>query len=171
MSDCSLIAAYLTVLRSSVRHLPDADDIVAEAEDHLLTAVERIGNEAEVIARFGSAAIVAKVCTEESKRGGAVSTQSTRHAGVAGMAVPTFIGVGMAGNFGIERGALHGASFALLVASFGAFSVAMWGLRKRHGGLGRIGRVALVLFFASPFIAAPSAWARASHSSACRCSY
>jgi hypothetical protein len=39
-----LIAAHLAELRYSVARLPDADDIVAEAADHLLEAVERLSD-------------------------------------------------------------------------------------------------------------------------------
>ena len=60
MADDGLIAAYLRELRFSVARLADADDIVAEAEDHLLEVVERLtasGHDAseaesEAIARF-----------------------------------------------------------------------------------------------------------------------
>ena len=44
MADDGVIAAYLRELRFSVARLPNADDIVAEAEDHLLEVkvVERL---------------------------------------------------------------------------------------------------------------------------------
>jgi len=87
-----------------------------------------------------------------------VSTTMTRRAGVAAMLVPLLVAVGEAGNQTISRGALHGVALGLLVAGFAAFAFALWGLRRRHGGLGRWGRGALWLFVASPFIAAPFGW-------------
>ena len=166
MAASSLIAAYLTELRYSVARLADADGIAAEAEDHLLASVDaaiargvsRSEAEAQALARFGSAALVARVFHEEAKRGGAVSTRITRQAGVAAMLVPLLIVVGESGNQATDRGALHGTALFLLAAGFGAFAFAVWGLRRRHGGLGRWGRSAFWLFVASPFIAAPFAW-------------
>ncbi len=40
MAEPGLIAAYLTELRYSTSKLADIDDVVAEAEDHLLASVE-----------------------------------------------------------------------------------------------------------------------------------
>lgn len=166
MAESSLIAAYITELRYSVARLVDADDIAAEAEDHLLASVEvalgrgvsRPDAEAQALARFGSAPLVARVFNEEAKRGGAVSTRITRQAGIAAMLVPLLIVAGESGNQMIDRGALHGAALFLLAGGFAAFAFALWGLRRRHGGLGRWGRASFWLFVASPFIAAPFAW-------------
>ena len=166
MAEPRLIAAYLTELRYSAGRLADIDDVVAEAEDHLLASVEAgiasgkspADAEAEALARFGSAPLVARVFIEEAKRGGAVSTALTRRAGLAAMLAPLLMVIGAFGNEAIERGALHGAAVLLLVAAFGAFAVAMWGVRKRHGGLGAWGRAALWLFVASPVIALPFGW-------------
>lgn len=166
MARPGLIAAYLTELRYAVARLADSDDIVAEAEDHLLASVDaavqrgssRADAEAESLARFGSAELVARVFAEEAKRGAAVSTCLTRRAGVAAMFVPVLIVVGETGNQTIDRGTLHGAALAVLAAGFAAFAFALWGLRRRHGGLGAWGRASFLLFLASPFIAAPFAW-------------
>lgn len=166
MAEPGLIAAYLTELRYSVARLADADDIVVEAEDHLLASVDaaaargvsRVEAEAQALARFGSAPLVARVFNEEAKRGGAVSTRITRQAGFAAMLVPLLVVIGQSGNLAIDRGALHGIAVFLLVAAFAAFAFSVWGMRKRHGGLGRWGRAAFWLFIASPFIAAPFTW-------------
>lgn len=166
MAQSGLIAAYLTELRYSVARLVDADDIVVEAEDHLLASVDatvakgasRVEAEAQALARFGSAPLVARVFNEEAKRGGAVSTRVTRQAGFAAMLVPLLVVIGQSGNLAIDRGALHGIAVLLLVGAFAAFAFAVWGMRKRHGGLGRWGRAAFWLFVASPFIAAPFGW-------------
>lgn len=167
MAESGLIAAYLTELRYSVARLADADDIAVEAEDHLLASVDaavatgasRVEAEAQALARFGSAPLVARVFNEEAKRGGAVSTRITRQAGLAAMLVPVLVVIGQSGNLAIDRGPLHGVAVALLVAAFAAFAFAVWGMRRRHGGLGRWGRAAFRLFIASPFIAAPFTWA------------
>lgn len=166
MGEPGLIDAYLVELGYSVARLPDRDDIVAETEDHLRSAVERFVTdgvstaqaEQQALARFGSAALVSRVFMEEAKRGAAVSTQLTRRAGIAAMAAPVVAAVGQAGNITIERGAAHGVAVGLLVVAFGLFGLALWGMRLRHGGLGRLGHVALGLFIASPLIAAPFAW-------------
>lgn len=171
MAEPRLIAAYLTELRYSAARLADIDDIVAEAEDHLLAGVEAAmargsspaDAEADALARFGSAPLVARVFIEEEKRGGAVSTRFTRRAGLAAMLAPVFMTIGALGNEAVPAsdGALHGVFVMLLVAAFGAFTIAMWGLRQRHGGLGGFGRAAFWLFVASPVIAAPFMWGAA----------
>ena len=167
MAEPSVIDAYLTELRYSLGNLADVDDIVDEAADHLSSARERLiaaGSppaeaEAEVLAQFGSAALVAKVFAEEQKRGGAVSTTLTRRAGVAAIASVVLLAVGQAGNVLTSRGLIHGVFLMLLASGFASFALGLWGLRRRHGGLGTIGRVAFWWFVASPFLAAPFLWA------------
>lgn len=166
MAESDLIAAYLSELRYSVARLADVDDIVVEAEDHLLASVDsavangasRVEAEALALARFGSAPLVARVFNEEANRGGAVSTRITRQAGFAAMLVPLLVVIGQFGNLAIDNGALHGVAVAVLGVALACFAFAVWGMRKRHGGLGRWGRVAFWLFIASPFIAAPFTW-------------
>lgn len=165
MAESGLIAAYVSELRYSVGRLADVDDIVVEAEDHLLASVEaavargasRAEAEAQALARFGSAPLVARVFNEEAKRGGAVSTRITRQAGFAAMLVPLLVVIGQTG-LAIDNAAAHGVAVAVLVVAFASFAFAVWGMRKRHGGLGGWGRMAFWLFIASPFIAAPFAW-------------
>lgn len=167
MAESRVIEAYLTELRYSVARLPDADDIVDEAADHLYAAVRRLADdgvpmpdaEAQVLGRFGSAALVARVFAEEAKRGSAVSTSLTRRAGAAAAASVVLLAVGQTGNHLTSRGALHGAFLLLMAAGFAAFAAGLWGVRRRHGGLGTIGRVAFWWFVAAPFIAAPFTYA------------
>lgn len=161
-----MIDAYLTELRYSLVKLAptDVDDIVDEVEDHLLTAlsvaiangIEQDRAEAEVLATFGSAGLVARVFAEEAKRGAAVSTSVTRRAGVAAMASVAFLAVGQTGSHLTSRGFVHGIFLAILSAGFPMLAYGMWGLRRRHGGLGTIGRVAFWWFVASPVLAAPA---------------
>ena len=166
MADDGLIMAYLRELHFSVASLPDADAIVEESEDHLLEAAERLTRdgrtraeaEAEAVARFGSAELVARVCLAEAKRGVAVPTTRTRYAGLALVLAPIALVLGAIGNVAVRRGNIHGLALFLEVAAFPLFVYGLWGLRTRHGGLGRIGRAAFVLALASPVLAIPAAY-------------
>jgi hypothetical protein len=165
----SLIAAYLVELRHSVARLPDADDIVAEAEDHLLEAADRLGAdgrsaheaEAEAVARFGSAELVARICVTESKRGAAVPTTRTRYAGLALLAAPILALVGGVGNETTGKTWWHGFFVFLLTMSVPALFFGLWGLRKRNGGLGRLGLAALILAFVAPVLSFAAAYGAA----------
>ena len=167
MAHDGLIAAYLRELRYSLATLADADDCLAEAEDHLLEVAERLlangrtrpEAEAEAVARFGSAALVARVCISESGRGAAVPTIRTRQAGLAGLVAPTLLVAGQTGNLSIERGVAHGVAIALLVAAFPALLFGLWGLRARHGGLGPLVPAAFVLALVSPILSLAAGWA------------
>ena len=157
MAGDDLIAAYLRELRVSVAHLRDADDMVAEAEDHLRETAERLRDgrtdaeaAAEAIARFGSAPYVAKVCTVESKRGAAVPTLRTRVAGLSLFLAPVLLIGGTIGNYSTGKTFVHGVWVFLSALSLPALLFGLWGLRKRHGGLGRAGLIA--------FVAAVVAW-------------
>jgi hypothetical protein len=162
-----LIAAYLRELRYSVARLPDADDIVAEAEDHLLEAVERLSDgrpdheiEAEAVARFGSAQLVARICVIESRRGAAVPTTRTRYAGLALLVAPILAIAGEIGNETTRhpKTGIHGFFVVVLTLSVPALLFGLWGLRRRNGGLGRLGLAALVLAFASPILSFGAAY-------------
>ncbi|MEX2293531.1 MAG: permease prefix domain 1-containing protein [Acidimicrobiales bacterium] len=160
MADDGLITAYLRELEFSVARLPDAADIVAEAEDHLLEATERLVRDghrpadaaAEAVARFGSAALVARVCAAESKRGAAVPTSRTRVAGLAAMLTPVLLVVGQYLNINVpsDRGSVHGIGVMMLVVAIPAFVFGLWGLRARHGGLGRLGKVGIIAACIAP---------------------
>jgi len=166
MADDRLIMAYLRELHYSVQGLPDADEIVEESEDHLLEAADelvqagrtRAEAEAEAIARFGSAELVARVCRSEARRGASVPTTRTRRAGLALALAPLALILGAIGNAAVRRGNLHGLALFFEVAAFPLFVFGLWGLRTRHGGLGRIGRAAFVLAAASPVLAIPAAY-------------
>lgn len=167
MANHGVIAAYLGELRFSVARLPDVDDIVAEAEDHLLEAADRLlaaGHsmaeaQTEAVARFGSAALVARICMTQAKQGAAVPTTRTRWAGLAAALSPLLLAFGQWGNVTVDRGAAHGIAVAMLTFAFPAFAFGLWGLRARHGGLGRLGRAALVLAFVAPVVSLAAEWA------------
>ena len=166
MADDGLIAAYLRELRFCVARLADADDIVAEAEDHLRQVAERLvasgrapsDAESEAIARFGSAAVVSRVCITQAKQGASVPTTRTRQAGLAAMLAPLLLAFGQWGNVATDRGGAHGVAVALLTFSFPAFVFGLWGLRARHGGLGRLGRAALLLAVCAPAVSLVAGW-------------
>lgn len=166
MAEPGLIEAYLNELRFSLAKLADRDDLVDEVADHLYTARERLVRkgvamaeaESQALGQFGSAALVSKVYAEEEKRGGAVSTTTTRRAGLAALAAAPLVAIGQAGNELVPRGFVHGVALVTLTAGIAAFVYALWGLRRRHGGLGRLGQVTFWWFVASPFIAAPFLW-------------
>lgn len=157
MAGDGLIAAYLRELRFSVARLADADEIVEEAQDHLLEAVAHLQGgrspaeaEAEALARFGSAELVARICVAESKRGAAVPTTKTRLAGLALFAAPIALALGHLGNISTDKdNALHGPAVFLEVLALPLLMFGLWGLRSRHGGLGRAGTAAFVLALVS----------------------
>lgn len=161
MADDGLIGAYLRELRFSLGSLSDADDMIVEAEDHLRQATERLivtGSspteaEAEAVARFGSATLVARVSAIEAKRGAAVPTNLTRRSGLAAMLTPVLLILGQSINtrVPVDRGAIHGIGVLLLTAAIPAFVFGLWGLRARHGGLGRLGKWAIVAAVLAPF--------------------
>jgi hypothetical protein len=168
-----LISAYLSELRVSLGTFATADSVLEEAEDHLLEAVEHLevaglsNRDAQVqaLARFGSAALVSKVCVTESRKGAAVSTTFTRRAGLIATTAPLLLFLGVCGNqifyhdkHGI-RGTLHGMSSGLILPlGLCAFLIGLLGMRARHRGLGRLGMAAFVTVLATPFIAAPFGW-------------
>ena len=157
MASEGMIAAYLRELRFSVARLPDADDIVAEAHDHLLELVDHLRGgrsqveaETEALARFGSAELVARICIAESKRGAVVPTKKTRLAGLALATAPLALGIGQLGNVSTDKdNALHGIAVFVEVMAIPLLLFGLWGLRTRHGGLGRAGSAAFVLALCS----------------------
>jgi hypothetical protein len=168
MADDGLIAAYVRELDYSVTRLPDRADIVAEAEDHLRETADRLvvdgrsraDAEAEAVARFGSAALIARICVVEAKRGASVPTTRTRAAGMAAILTPVLLLVGqyLNVNVPVDRGAVHGIGVALLTATIPAFVFGLWGLRARHGGLGPLGKIAMVCAIVSPFLVFPAGY-------------
>jgi len=168
MAHDGLIAAYLRELDFSVARLPDAADIVAEAEDHLYETADRLvaegrsrsDAEAEAVARFGSAALVARICVIEAKRGASVPTNRTRAAGLAALLTPVLLVVGqyLNVNVPVDRGAVHGIGVVVMTATIPAFLFGLWGLRARHGGLGQLGKIAIVCAVISPFLVFPFAY-------------
>ena len=166
MADDGLISAYLRELEYSLARLPDRADIVAEAEDHLCEVAGRLVRdgrtpaeaEAAAIARFGSAALISRICVIEAKRGASVPTTRTRAAGLAALLTPMLLIVGQYVNVSVDRGFVHGIGVLLLTAAVPAFIYGLWGLRARHGGLGQLGKIAMVCAIVSPFLVVVSGY-------------
>jgi hypothetical protein len=166
MADDGLIAAYLRELGYTLAGLPDAAEVLAEAEDHLHETADRLAGdgrsradaEAEAVARFGSAALIARVCVIETKRGASVPTTRTRAAGLAALVTPVLLVVGQYLNVAVDRGFVHGIGVLSLTAAIPAFMFTLWGLRARHGGLGRLGKAAMVCAVVSPFLVFPAGY-------------
>ena len=163
MAESQLIPAYLNELRYSLRKMRDADDVVAEVEDHLREAAERLSGqgrsareaEHEALARFGSAALVSRVFITESHKGAALATAITKRAGVAAFFSPLLIAAGGFASDGIDRGFIHDGGIAAIVVGAAAFFFGCWGVRARAGGLGRAWMTAVSLTVLSPLAALP----------------
>jgi hypothetical protein len=161
MAGYQLIDDYLGELRRRLAWSPDLDDTVAEAEDHLLCAVERLierGEHSEdaqhlVLARFGHTATVAAAHAATSRGGIAMPTRFTRLAGIGAIAAAMLWTASAAawliGHFADPRGAADTAvamvAFATLAAAAALTTVLVIGLNQRHGGLGPLGNVGLAL--------------------------
>ncbi len=166
MGNFALIDSYLDTLRRSVGWRPDADEVVAEVEDHLLIAVEReIAVGSDVLAaqrssleRFGEPRLVSRAFASTSSGGVAVPTHLTRRAGLFGM-----IGSGLLLLMIViaqieqipllERNGMQPDEIlpgllvmAISLGSFAGIATLAWGLVTRHGGaLGVWGKIGLLL--------------------------
>jgi hypothetical protein len=91
MAEPQLIDRYLVTLRRSLGKAPDAEDILAEVEDHLREAAagHRHGGldaqaaAARTLKAFGSPRLVTRAFADARKRGLAVPTTFTRRTGLA----------------------------------------------------------------------------------------
>lgn len=143
MAEHRLIDAYLTDLQRRLRRLDDADDLVAEAADHLLTTMERLvltgvpPAEAERTAldRYGSARRVARAFRDEAAWQGAMATWATRQSGRLGVVSAVAFAGFFAGN------ALPVFGLCGVVAMVTGMC-ALLGVRARHWRLGLWGRLA-----------------------------
>lgn len=171
MAEARLIAAYLDELYHDVRTLADADDIVAEVEDHLLEArdaFERRGlapleAELQALAQFGTPSLVSRALIIESRKGSAVASTFTRRAGFAALALPFVAMLGaLLMSIGDDKTLVRNTGIVLLTLTLALFVLAVLGLRRRHrGALGAWGTAAFALFLTSPLIAFPFGWGAA----------
>ena len=158
-ADDRLIAAYLVELRHSLDGIPtdDAEEIVAEVEDHLLEAARRHG-ELAALARFGTPNLVAATFRTEARKGAAVPTTFTKRAGLVAALSPVLLAFGAWANQFTNRGFAHGAAVLFEVFALPAVIVGILGLRARHGGLGLLGRVGFWAFIAGPVFSLAIPW-------------
>jgi len=90
MAADGLIDRYLAAFAAHVRQRRDADDLVDEVTDHLLTAVERLESagverttaEQRALARLGEPRLVASLLLAEPSEGSIMSLFFSRHLGV-----------------------------------------------------------------------------------------
>jgi hypothetical protein len=171
MADYGLIDVYLDELAAAMRWHHDADDIVAETEDHLSSAVERrIGEGADsesaqrdVLKDFGDPMVVARSFATTRSGRLALPTRATRDAGVlayasAGLwiAFPAVWhlggwlygrlddGTSAADEVGsnIQLVVIAAMGFTLLAAA-GTLLATMLSLHARHGGFSLAGMVGI----------------------------
>jgi hypothetical protein len=81
-----------------------------------------------------------------------VPTTRTRAAGLAALVTPVLLVIGQYLNVTVDRGFVHGIGVVSLTACIPAFVFVLWGLRARHGGLGRLGKAAIVTASVAPFL-------------------
>jgi hypothetical protein len=94
MAEPDLIEAYLIHLHRCLRFRRDADDVVAEAEDHVREAVERLCRSGAdpitaqriTLERFGDPVVVARALSVTAHGGIAMPTAFTRAAGTTALA-------------------------------------------------------------------------------------
>jgi len=165
MASYDLIDAYIESLRGRVRWRHDIDALIAEVEDHLYSTAERfeasgidrVLSERAALERFGDPTIVAKAYAATPNGGLAVPTESTRTAGWFAIASAilwvTVVGFWwLAGllepRYELQTGVAsvaYAAGAAALLGATSSMVAAMLGLHRRHGGLGVVGTVGLVL--------------------------
>jgi hypothetical protein len=168
VANYALIDGYLDSLRTSVRWRRDLDDLVAELEDHLYSAVEHFvarGTEPELaqqrtLERFGDPDLLATAFASTPKGGLAVPTQFTKTTGIVALIsaaawLIALVGIWISSLFPDATGVdpdqfvANGQTIAFIGATgalFGAgvlMVVTMVGLQQRHGGLGLLGIIGI----------------------------
>ncbi len=152
---------YVDDLRKRLRGVTDVDDVLAEVDDHLRAAaddlttsghLDRVAAEQRAVAEYGAPAQVAVGFRRGARQGGAIPTRFTKLSGLAAMATPLMLVVGSLMNQGPAKGPVHGIGVALQVLAFPMFVIAVAGLIRRHGGLGRLGWTILALILVTPVL-------------------
>jgi hypothetical protein len=160
MAEHDLIDGYLEELRRRLHWRDDADELVAEMEDHLRTATEdlvrdgldRADAERAVLGRFGEPVRVARELSTTPSGGLAAPSEWSRAAGAAAMvSAGAWLGVlfswvastalSGSGRWELPEQLLYMAGAACLLAALGTTLMAWLGLRSRLGGLGAVGLV------------------------------
>jgi hypothetical protein len=164
VADYTLIDGYLESMRSSIRWRRDLDDVIAEIEDHLISATERFeergANRANAQQRtldeFGDPKVLAVAFASTPTGGIAVPTTFTKTAGLLAIVsavgwiiglVAVAIAAGLPDATGVDpdQFVANGqtvffiiGAVALLAAGVLMF-ITMVGLYRRHGSLGILG--------------------------------
>lgn len=165
MAEYALIDGYLESLRASVHWRRDVDDLVAEVEDHLYSAVERFvarGTDLHLaqrrtLERFGDPDLLAAAFASTPRGGIAVPTKFTKTAGLLGMVSAALLLMlpvswsitdyteSRSGSWGTAELILVELALAAFLLGLVCLLVLMVGLSKRHGGLGLAGLVGIGL--------------------------
>jgi hypothetical protein len=168
VADYAMIDGYLESIRSSIRWRRDLDDVIAEIEDHLISATERFeargsdraNAQQRTLDEFGDPKVLAVAFASTPTGGIAVPTTFTKSAGLLAIvsAVAWIIGLaaiaiaaGLPEATGVDpdQFVANGQTLSFIVGSMsllaaGAFMfVTMIGLYRRHGSLGILGIVGL----------------------------
>jgi len=171
-----VIDEYLAALATSIGHNRDREDLLAETEDHLRTAAERLVAdgmtphvaEDHAVRRLGAPDAPARSLADTGD-GIAVPTTRTRRAGaVAALGAPLWLAYPVLGFLadradegqdweGTPRTLYIVGSSLLFLAGVITLIGAM-GLAQRHGGFGRLGWAALALYSLALVVMFGAAW-------------
>jgi hypothetical protein len=154
-----MIDGYLDTMRGEIRWRRDLDDVVAEMEDHLYSAVETflarglepLPAQQATLDRFGEPRVLATVYASTPTGGIAVPTQSSIRAGLFGLVAAGFWALAavayvlMAAREESWQGYYAAFSVSVLVAGV-LTTLTLFGIKTRHGGLGVVGSIAVWLY-------------------------
>ena len=164
MKTSNAIDNYVTDLRRKVARIKGSDDIVDEAEDHLLAAADALKRsgmptaeaETRAVADYGDTRTVVRGFKRASRQRGAIATRLTRLGGIACMALPFLLFAGLTLNGGAHGDEpAHSLGVIAEVLLYPTLLASVAALVKRHGGLGRIGWLMLVALAVSPLLVFP----------------
>lgn len=172
MAEPDLIDAYLIHLHRCLRYRRDADDVVAEAEDHVREAVERlcrsgadpIAAQRITLERFGDPVVVARALSVTAHGGIAMPTAFTRAAGTAALTsalawILAAAALSSSGFGGLTDDRFILFAFPVAIAAVTTM-VALAGLLARAGGRRDAATIlAMVLAGAAAAMMMVAAWA------------
>ena len=159
MARYAMIDGYLDTMRGEIRWRRDLEDVVAEMEDHLYSAVESFlarGLESDTaqratLDRFGEPRVLAAVYASTPTGGIAVPTQSTIRAGLFALVAAGFWILAAATYVMMDaqadewQGYYYAFSAGVLIAGV-LTALALFGMKARHGGLGLSGTIGVWLY-------------------------
>jgi hypothetical protein len=164
VANYALIDGYLESMRSSIRWRRDLDDVIAEIEDHLISATERfeehgsnrVRAQQRTLDEFGDPKVLAVAFASTPTGGIAVPTTFTQSAGLLAIVsaaawivglVAIAISAGLPDATGVDPTEFVANSQTIvfiigsmsLLAAGALMLAAMMGLYRRHGSLGVLG--------------------------------